>query len=90
LSLAHYAQAKIGAIPGFEAVGNAPFFNEFAVAVTRKPIAEILEHALQQRIIAGLDLGRVDSTLSDRLLIAVTERHTKQDIDRLCAALASA
>ena len=38
-------------------------------------------------IIPGLDLGRVSPELSDRLLIAVTECHRREDLDRLVAAL---
>ncbi len=38
-------------------------------------------------IIAGLDLGRLDPARRDQLLVAVTERHTRADLDRLVAAL---
>jgi glycine dehydrogenase subunit 1 len=49
---------------------------------------------LQQRdIIAGLDLGRISplSNLNcrDLLLLAVTEQHTRQDLDRLVQALSA-
>jgi glycine dehydrogenase subunit 1 len=75
-----------GYAPGFEA---APFFNEFAVRVpgSAKAVSEKLE---ADAIIAGLDLGRVDPGLADRLLIAVTEKHRREDLDRLVAALARA
>lgn len=89
MSLARYAHDKICALPGYAASSDAPYFNEFAVTVSRAPISKVLAHAQQKGIIAGLDLARVDSKLSGRLLIAVTERNTRQDIDRLCEALAS-
>jgi glycine dehydrogenase subunit 1 len=43
-----------------------------------------------ERIIAGLDLGRIDARFADRLLIAVTEKHRREDLDRLVEALGRA
>jgi glycine dehydrogenase subunit 1 len=88
LSLAHYAHDKICSIAGYAASSDLPFFNEFAVTVQRAPVSKVLAHAQQHGIIAGFDLGSLDPTSSDRLLVAVTERNTRQDIDRLCEALA--
>jgi glycine dehydrogenase subunit 1 len=47
-------------------------------------VCQKLEH---DGIVAGFDLGRVDARYKDRLLVAVTERHTRADLDRLVAAL---
>ena len=38
-------------------------------------------------ILAGFDLGRVDPTRKGELLVAVTERHSRGDLDGLIAAL---
>jgi glycine dehydrogenase subunit 1 len=38
-------------------------------------------------IIGGFDLGRADPAWQDRLLIAVTEQHRREDLDRLVDAL---
>jgi hypothetical protein len=40
-------------------------------------------------IIAGLDLGRFREEWRKDLLVAVTELHAREDLDRLLAALAS-
>ncbi len=75
-----------GYAPGFD---DAPFFNEFAVKVRGGSAARVCQ-ALEQQgigIIAGLDLGRVDPAYKDRLLIAVTEKHRREDLDRLVEAL---
>jgi len=69
---------------GFEA---APFFNEFAVRVRSGNAASVCRKLEQQGMIAGFDLGRVDQKLADRLLIAVTEQHRREDLDRLVLAL---
>jgi glycine dehydrogenase subunit 1 len=89
LSLAHYAYDALRALPGYAVQSDAPFFNEFALTVTRAPVAKVVERAREQGIIPGYDLGLVDPKLKDRLLVAVTERHTRADIDKLCAALSS-
>jgi glycine cleavage system pyridoxal-binding protein P len=47
----------------------------------------VCEKAEAAGIVAGLDLGRIDAKLADRLLIAVTEKHRKQDLDRLVEVL---
>jgi glycine dehydrogenase subunit 1 len=44
----------------------------------------------QGGILGGVDLGRFDASLADRVLIAVTEQHTKEDLDRLVDAVRAA
>jgi glycine dehydrogenase subunit 1 len=90
LSLARYAHDKLCALPGYSACSPHPFFNEFAVRVLDKPVSRVLQAARAEGILAGFELGRVDASLSDRLLVAVTEKHTRGDLDRLCSVLASA
>jgi glycine dehydrogenase subunit 1 len=45
----------------------------------------LIEKALGQHIFAGVPLGRWYPELSDCLLVAVTEKRTKEEIDRLAA-----
>jgi glycine dehydrogenase subunit 1 len=73
-----------GYAPGFE---DAPFFNEFAIKVRGGNAARVVEQLESAGIIGGYDLGRADPKLADRLLIAVTETHRREDLDRLVAAL---
>ena len=87
---AHYAAARIAAIPGYEVVEGGPgrpFFKEFTVRCPR-PAAEILQEARTQHgILAGLPSPeRAPSSLS----ICVTETASRQDIDALAEALAEA
>jgi glycine dehydrogenase subunit 1 len=82
----HYAQARIAELPGFRAAFDAPFFKEFTVRCPR-PAAEIVRDLAARGILAGYPLARDYPGMEDCLLVAVTEQRTKQDIDRLVAAL---
>jgi glycine dehydrogenase subunit 1 len=86
---ATYAQQQLAAIPGCRLAFPGPTFNEF-VLETPKPARDILTHLIAQRLIPGLDLGRFYAERSHHLLICVTEMNTREDIDQLCAALATA
>jgi glycine dehydrogenase subunit 1 len=83
---AHYAAKQIAAIPGFELVGDKPFFREFVVRCPRPP-SEINEALLERGIIGGYDLGRDYPQLENHMLFCVTEMNTKEEIDRLVKAL---
>ncbi|SFS59115.1 aminomethyl-transferring glycine dehydrogenase subunit GcvPA [Marininema halotolerans] len=85
-SKAHYAKEQLIQLPGVEPLFDQPFFNEFAVKLS-KPIHEVNRALLQKRMIGGYDLGRDDERLKGATLIAVTEMRTKEDIDELVAGL---
>ncbi len=89
LDKAHYAATQIAALDGFELRFDAPFFKEFVVRTT-KDVSAVLEHCRKQDILAGVPLARWQPDLSDCFLVAVTEKRTKQQIDALAEALASA
>ena len=48
---------------------------------------QVLEALLEQNILAGYPLGRAYPELKQYLLIAVTEKRTKQEMDALVAGL---
>jgi glycine dehydrogenase subunit 1 len=83
---AHYACEKLSEIPGFERKHSAPFFKEFAVKTPVNP-EKLCKGLLEANILGGLPLGRFYSGLSDSMLVAVTEKRTKGEIDALCRAL---
>jgi glycine dehydrogenase subunit 1 len=64
-----------------------PFFNEIVVQLNR-PIERVLEEAGKAGVLAGYDLSREYPELKDCLLVAVTEKRTKEEIDRLVGILA--
>jgi glycine dehydrogenase subunit 1 len=86
---AHYAADRLGKLKGYELCFDQPFFHEFALCCP-KPVSEINAHLLDHGILGGYDLGKDYPTLKDRMLIAVTEMNTKDDIDALVETLAEA
>ena len=70
---------KIGATPLF----NSPIFNEFAVRFpfNFEPIRGKL--IKEEKMVAGLGLGKYYSEMQDVYLFCATETRTKDDIDRL-------
>ncbi len=78
---AHYAAERLATVPGLTLKYPQPFLFEFTLdceqgaAVVRQRAAD-----------AGFDLG---PETSDGLLVAVTERRTKEEIDQLAAALSA-
>ncbi|WP_371374580.1 aminomethyl-transferring glycine dehydrogenase subunit GcvPA [Sporomusa aerivorans] len=86
LQKAHYAYRELTAVQGCEAIFTAPFFKEFALRVN-KPVSEINQRLLNEKIIGGLDLGTYYPELAGCMLLAVTEKRSRQEIDRLTAGL---
>ncbi len=88
LQKAHYLADRISALKGWKlAWPDAPFFREFAVVPPVAPAA-VIEKLLEQNILAGIDLGRLDPEHEGKLLIAVTEQRTKAQLDAFTEALA--
>ena len=86
LQKAHYAYNEIIKAGAAQAAFGAPFFQEFVVKVT-KPVAELNEALLQQKMIGGLDVGQYYPELAGHMLLCVTENRTKVEIDALVAGL---
>lgn len=87
---AHYAAAQIGELDGFTVnpLGpDRPFFKEFVVRLP-VPVVDANRCLLAEfGVIGGYDLGSDHAGLDDHMLIAVTELHTRDDIDRLVSGL---
>ena len=82
-SKAEYLKSKLG----FAEMLNAePTFNEFAVRLPR-PAEAVAEEMLGRNFVAGLPLASVGAGEERDLLIAVTEQHTRADLDAFAAAL---
>jgi glycine dehydrogenase subunit 1 len=83
---AHYAAENIAKIRGFSVESKVPFFNEFVVTCPRDP-DEINTHLLAESVLGGYSLKGDYPDLSDKMLIAVTEMNTKEEIDLLVELL---
>jgi glycine cleavage system P protein (glycine dehydrogenase) subunit 1 len=86
---AHYAAQRLGQIPGVALRFAHPFFKEFALKLPRSP-ERVAARLARQRILAGLPLKPLDRKHGDCLLVAVTEKRTKDEIDAFADALAKA
>jgi glycine cleavage system P protein (glycine dehydrogenase) subunit 1 len=84
---AHYAAERLTAVPGVSLRFAQPFFKEFALRLP-KPPERVAARLARERILAGVPLKTFDRSLGDCLLVAVTEKRTKAEIDRYADALA--
>ncbi len=84
---ARYLASKIRATAGWRLVSAEPTFNELTIEAP-EPAAAVVERLVARGIVAGLDLGRYDAARKNQLLVAVTEKHARADLDRLAAELA--
>jgi glycine dehydrogenase subunit 1 len=83
VSKAAYALERLTAVPGVEAAfPGRPIFKEFTIRLPR-PAAEIRDAMVTRGYLAGVPAPD-DPTL---LVVAVTERRTRGEIDGLASAL---
>ncbi|MEZ4295656.1 MAG: aminomethyl-transferring glycine dehydrogenase subunit GcvPA [Polyangiaceae bacterium] len=87
LAKAEYLKSKIRELEGYGLRYSAPTFNEMAIRVRGGDAGALVSALFASDIVAGFDLGRVDPARKAELLVAVTERHTRADLDRFVAAL---
>jgi glycine dehydrogenase subunit 1 len=85
-SKALYARARLSALRGCRARFTAPIFHEFVIDLPADPGA-VSRALLSRGILGGLPLGRYLPALSSSMLFCVTEMNTREEIDRLAAAL---
>jgi glycine dehydrogenase subunit 1 len=86
---AHYAATAFSQIPGVRLRFGAPFFKEFTLQLPKAP-DRVVKRLAKDRILAGLPLKPFDRQYKDCLLVAVTEKRTREEIDAYAAALAVA
>jgi len=81
-----YAKSLLAAIPGCALQLDGPGFHEFVLKLPA-PAERVFSELLGRGIAPGLPLGRHYPDMQDCLLICVTEKRTKAEIDRLAAEL---
>ncbi|MBT4844376.1 MAG: aminomethyl-transferring glycine dehydrogenase subunit GcvPA, partial [Planctomycetaceae bacterium] len=84
---AHYAAEQLTQHDRFELAFSDGFFKEFVVRDTQNDVQQLLQQACENNILAGLPLGQWYDELEDCLLITITEKRTKQEIDELVNVL---
>ena len=86
---AHYAAEAFTKIPGVRLRFTAPFFKEFTLELPKSP-ERVAKRLMKEKILAGVPLKAFDRAQKDCLLVAVTEKRTRSEIDAYAAALAAA
>jgi glycine dehydrogenase subunit 1 len=89
---AHYAQSRLIEQAGGSAVfPDTAFFKEFAVRLPADPVA-VCDYAAAEGFLAGVPLRSLvpGSGLDDALLVAVTEKRSRDEIDALVDVVARA
>ncbi len=84
-----YARERLAAVEGVELLHEAPVARELALRLDA-PVAAVLERCAERGIAAGYRLGLDYPEFEDGLLVAITERRTRAQIDALADALGAA
>jgi glycine dehydrogenase subunit 1 len=94
---AHYLHDELLKIEGVERVSTQPFFREFAVRLTSNASSVLLTMAndgvLGGVAAAALTMGddaSIDHGIENVLIVTVTERRTKEEIDHYVEVLRKA
>ena len=86
---AHYAAERLTKVPGVSLRFAKPYFKEFVLTLPKSP-ERVVTKLAREGILAGVPLKGFDRSLKDCLLVAVTEKRTREEIDTFAAALEKA
>jgi glycine dehydrogenase subunit 1 len=84
-----YARERLAGLDGVELLHEAPVVREFAVRL-EAPVAAVLDLCAERGVAAGYPLAREYPEHEDGLLVAITERRTREQIDLLAEVLGAA
>jgi glycine dehydrogenase subunit 1 len=84
-----YARERLAALEGVTQIHEQPVVREFALAL-EAPADRVIARCLEQGINPGYALGRDYPEHENGLLVALTERRTRAEIDRLADVLGAA
>jgi glycine dehydrogenase subunit 1 len=87
LHKSRYAARRLTTDGPFEAAFGRPTFKEFVVRTDSRDPEALLAEACERGYLAGVALSRWYDELADCLLVTVTERRTRAEIDGLVACL---
>jgi len=85
---AEYAKSLLAGISGVSVLQSAVTFNEFTL-VLPKNASDVVAGLLEKGIAAGVPLGLYYEGLDNCLVVTVTEKRTKKEIERLVDVLKS-
>jgi len=87
MALSAYAARRLGAAGFAPVFADKPTFKELVIRVGRNA-GDVIRAARKQGVHPGHALGRDYAGMDDCLLVAVTEKRTPADVDRLAEVLA--
>jgi len=82
VSKASYAYKKLLETEKFEKAFDQPFFKEFVVK-SKVDVDKLNETLFENDIIGPLDLGKVKDGMDNHLMFSITEKRSKEEIDKL-------
>jgi len=83
---AEYARSVLSQIPGMAILRSAPIFNEFTVRLPLRA-TKVVERMLERGIAAGVPLGMYYEGADNFMVVTVTEKRTREEIDRFAHEL---
>jgi glycine dehydrogenase subunit 1 len=89
LQKAHYAYNRLLETGCFSPAFESPFFKEFLL-IYHGDVDKLNKHLLSRNIIGGFAAERYYPEFKGGYLVAVTEKRTKEDIDRFVSEVISA
>jgi glycine dehydrogenase subunit 1 len=91
LARTHYARERLAALDGVHKLHDQPVVREFALRLDAD-VADVRRRCVASGVNPGVDVHALSGREIDRgvLLVAITERRSRADIDRLVDTLAAA
>ena len=86
---AQYAKSLFSGIKGVSVLNAGATFNEFTLSLPKKG-AQLVETLLGSGVAAGVPLGEYYPGMDNAIVVTVTEKRTKAEIDRLATLLEEA
>ena len=86
LDKAVFARQVIGKIDGIEVKRSSPTFNEFTVCLPRDA-GRVVQAMIPKGFAAGFPLGRYYPGMENYMIVAVTEKRTKDEILKYAQSL---
>jgi glycine cleavage system P protein (glycine dehydrogenase) subunit 1 len=84
-----YARERLADVQGVSLLHEQPVVREFPISVDA-PVERVIERCAEHGVNPGYPLGRDYPEHENGLLVAITERRSRQDIDRLVEVLGTA
>lgn len=85
---AEFAKGLLSKIKGVSVKQSSPTFNEFTVVLPKDP-GEVVAAMIEKGFAAGFPIGRYYKDMANYMIVAVTEKRTKEEIVRYAESLES-